>query len=952
MRNNIKKTFVSILVATTIATSASAALASKITVNIPHSIYETKTSDHLSSGVVHETILKFTTSGWWNINVLRVDLTDPHTDIKGLFNPNGIPNREKVSSMVERSNAIAGINGDYFNFAPMASAMGTLINEGEVISSPIERPYDLPTFFIDVLGQAKIGFVDRYTTVRNLRSEQIVFINTINKVTKDFDTVTLLNKHWGKNSIGNRFHNDLIEVVVEDNIVKDVRQGQPPTAIPENGYVLAIRGERHQDLHTFLVGDEIKLHVSTTPDVNSIKFAIGGGSTILKDGELSLTHINSKGNNPRTGIGISKDGEELILVTIDGRGSSFKGVSQELFGAILRDLGAYNALNLDGGGSTTMAVKPVDEDKVKVVNKPSDGGERPVVNGVGVFSDAPIGELSYIKVSTEDSNMFIDTSRTFKVKGYDEYHNPVVLDDSKLKFTHEGVGGEIEGNRFKAYSSGKATITAHYDDISASTDVKILGTVKHISTDLSNFNIDINSERKLPTFTARDANGYTAKVDSRDISFTTVNNIGHVNNGVFYSGDTSLAGALTAKLGDGLANILVSVGSNATLVQGFENLNNLSFAPYPTNVTGGISLSNDIKQGSNSLSLKYDFSNSDADTRAAYLNFTNSGSGLPLPGIPKKLGLWVKGDSNGSWLRGTIKDNKANSHTVDFAKSIDFDDWRYLTVDIPSNVNYPISLERVYVVETDTQKKHTGELLVDGLTASYPPTVGTVVLPNPSSLKDEKNKSSSIAQDGFSIGVAMEPKGLNDLVQYDATSKIKERFNKHKMSIFLGGSSAEFQKGLTSPSRINANSVYHRDRYGDVSFININTEKQGIRSTNSSQWTKLKNDLNSINTNNLIVFLSSPMYGTGGFTDVLEADLLHTLLGEVQQQGKNVFVVHGGSSTTTDLKDGIRYIGVNTKPISKPEDIYNLSMVEFIVNGSDITYEINPLFPKPQVKPQ
>ena len=43
-----------------------------------------------------------------------------------------------------------------------------------------------------------------------------------------------------------------------------------------------------------------------------------------------------------------------------------------MFGAILKDLGAYNAINLDGGGSTTMAIKPVDEQVSKVVNRPSD----------------------------------------------------------------------------------------------------------------------------------------------------------------------------------------------------------------------------------------------------------------------------------------------------------------------------------------------------------------------------------------------------------------------------------------------------------------------------------------------------------------------------------------------------------------------------------------------------
>ena len=72
-------------------------------------------------------------------------------------------------------------------------------------------------------------------------------------------------------------------------------------------------------LTSFSKGDVVNLEVQTVPDVEGIKFAIGGGSIILKNGELSLTNINSKGNEPRTGIGINKDSTELILVTIDGR---------------------------------------------------------------------------------------------------------------------------------------------------------------------------------------------------------------------------------------------------------------------------------------------------------------------------------------------------------------------------------------------------------------------------------------------------------------------------------------------------------------------------------------------------------------------------------------------------------------------------------------------------------
>ena len=115
MKKSTKKILLSLLAATTILTFSGSALADKITVTMPRVIYESTDSEHISSGVVHEKIMKFTDAGWWNINVLRINLKDQYTELKGLFNPSGMPIRDKVSTMVNKSGAIAAINGDYFN---------------------------------------------------------------------------------------------------------------------------------------------------------------------------------------------------------------------------------------------------------------------------------------------------------------------------------------------------------------------------------------------------------------------------------------------------------------------------------------------------------------------------------------------------------------------------------------------------------------------------------------------------------------------------------------------------------------------------------------------------------------------------------------------------------------------------------------------------------------------
>lgn len=949
MRKIIKKTCLSLLTAGLIFTAHVPVYANPITVTIPTKIYETNSSENISSGVRHENILRFTTEGWWNINVLRIDLNDNYTELKGLFNEKGLPNRDKVSSMVEKSGAVAGINGDYFDYQPLPSSLGTLINNGELISSPIGKPYTLPSFYITNQNNAGIEYLDRRMVVTNENNGQEVIINSVNKVSQNFDTVTLLNKHWGAKSIGNRFHNDLVEVLVLDGVVADVRIGGEAFDIPneDNSYVLAVRGTSLQNLN---IGDSVILELSTVPNVEEIKFAIGGGSIILKDGELALTNINSKGNEPRTGIGINKEQTELILVTIDGRDSSFKGVSQEMFGSILRELGAYNGLNLDGGGSSTMVVKPIDESKAKVVNKPSDGGERSVVNGVGVFSNAPQGELSYLKLKTDDNKMFLNSKRKFTVKGYDEYHNPVDIDETLVTFTSEGINGEFEGNTFKATSSGEGKIFANYNGVLGSIDINVLGEIAELNSNLSNLNIDFNSEQKLSSFYGKDKNGTKALVYLDDVQFNVIGNIGEVRDGVFYSGTEAAGGAITAKAGNGIANILVSVGSKGILVDGFETIENYNFSSYPENVTGNINLSNDARDGASSLSINYDFTQGE-NTRAAYLNFNSNGTeGLKFDGYPKKLGFWVKGDGSGTWLRGTLKDNSGNEHTLDFKKAIDFSDWQYVTANIPTNVSYPVRLQRIYIVETDSVKKPLGSILIDGLTAYYPTSVGNVTLPTPTKVKDELASKKAVAKDGFSFIVAAEPKGLDKLVGYNASSKLQSKISSNKIGIMLKGITPEFDKGLTNYALIDASNAYKINKHDDVIFFNLDSSKGGLRASNPSQWMQFIKDLEYRQETNFVILLPTPVFGTGGFSDKLEADLFHEKLIEAKKKGKNIFVVQGGSETKSELIDGIRYIQLYTKDLTKPEDIYNISVVEFVANGSDISYEISKVFPQPKVK--
>src|SRR5207249_189072 len=121
--------------------------------------------------------------------------------------------------------------------------------------------------------------------------------------------------------------------------------------------------------------------------------AVGGRPLIVDAGAVVNVGTCSSltcDRNPRTAAGITEDGSTLILAVVDGRSTVSAGMTTEELGGLMKDLGAWRALNLDGGGSSTMYVKSAGG----VVNSPSDGVERQVANHIGIQIVDPVGSLT------------------------------------------------------------------------------------------------------------------------------------------------------------------------------------------------------------------------------------------------------------------------------------------------------------------------------------------------------------------------------------------------------------------------------------------------------------------------------------------------------------------------------------------------------------------------------
>ena len=129
-------------------------------------------------------------------------------------------------------------------------------------------------------------------------------------------------------------------------------------------------------------GAVIKFSTRTMPDLARVNMAIGGGPALVREGKPmewgGMLHIR----HPRTALGWNKD--FIFLVEVDGRQRDLSvGMTFPEFAAYLIKLGCDEAINFDGGGSSTLWALG------NVMNSPSEGQERPAANALVVLRKKP-----------------------------------------------------------------------------------------------------------------------------------------------------------------------------------------------------------------------------------------------------------------------------------------------------------------------------------------------------------------------------------------------------------------------------------------------------------------------------------------------------------------------------------------------------------------------------------
>ncbi len=678
-------------------------------------------------------------------DVLVIDLHNPHVKLDVMTGVNGqFTKRQTIKGMAKDTAAVAGVNGDYYSVVAEGAPIGPQITNGQFLASPSY----LTGMYAFALTQDKKPVIDSFSFTGTVLAangqpyplagvNKTYYYTDPNKVHSHANALYMYTSVWGSAERANDGATKPTEVLVVDNVVTQISDKAALNMVPPvNGYILRASGKAAEYVMLNMqVGDILaatyQLVASNGANTDPANFSmmLGGHTILVNEGKttaFSRDVSSLGGNRSRTGIGYSKDGRYVYMMTVDNKGDS-KGMSLKEFQGFMVSVGVWKGLNLDGGGSTQMVARPLGDTAAVVVNELENGTARQVVNGLGVYTLAPAGQLAGMLIQGQKT-LFKNEKSIFALKAWDQYYNPLTTNAQDVKWTAtKGTGaGTFEADAFTASQAGTATIIATSNGIKQQTNIDIIGRdqINTMVFDSANFILSAGDSYELPVIVAT-IKGVKRTIPSELLSWefngfegTVTGNVVHVT-----SIDSTGIARIIARY-DGFSTMLTK---SAGVDKVFADFDGTSYEPQklvtPEQVLGNVRIASGLIVGepdNQALLFEYNFE-AGIGTKAVYAAFGSAG--IAIEGKPSRMKIDVMGDATLNWLRAEFVDANNKSHMVDIANPIDWFGWKSLNVNLEKyKMAYPIKLNRIYVVNPELgqdEREPIGFLAVDNIKLQY-----------------------------------------------------------------------------------------------------------------------------------------------------------------------------------------------------------------------------------------
>lgn len=682
--------------------------------------------------------------GWLDVDLLSVDLADGSNDLQ-LLTPDTVADTATVPEMAAGTGSVAAVNGDFFHISASGAALGGEVRDGEVRKGPDPGRTNHAGLTTDGLGSLA-SLVLAGTVTAGGTEHALAGLNQQGLGAG----VAVYTPEWGDvadltYAVGGQ-PATLVAVTGTPTAgtVVSVTSDLAAATIPDDGFLLLGRGATAAPLAGLRAGDPVSYALDLRGDAQ-MRVALAGGDVLVRDGVVPST-LNDVELAPRTAIGFGDDGETMYLLVVDGRQSDSRGTTIRETGDLLRDAGAEDGLNLDGGGSSTMLARSAGDADPTLVNDPSDGTLRADANGLGLTTAPGSGRPTGIRIAPVDAvtpgaaddvvglsdgldRVFPGLTRRLSATPHDETFGPAPAavrwtsdrtQTASVRQDADGaafVTGRRTGTTQVVASAGRST-----GAVRATSEVRVLGELQRLAVEPGTVALEDAGRSTRMVVVGYDADGFRAPVDPLDVTVTAADDVVDVTaDGVGYSVTATTGGestVLTVRVGDVVTYVPVTTGLATVDVEDFDFGGGVG-GWYASEVGApGPRLSSSLGRdgtAASALRLDYDFTG-DRSTRAAYMNAP--GLALPLPGEPRRVQMSVDGDGQGAWFRAVVRDAAGTSYTLNLteqATGVSWTGWRTVSAAVPAGVQYPLTLRQVYPVETVGAERYTGSIAVDDL---------------------------------------------------------------------------------------------------------------------------------------------------------------------------------------------------------------------------------------------
>lgn len=684
---------------------------------------------HIGPGTYYKNINYIADSGSFMINMLECRFDEEYLKVETADAGSSLVNKpvsyQALQKTGENRRVIGAVNGDYFDMKTVKGlTYGTSIVEGEiktaVDTSTVLGITDDNDCFIDTLNMEGIikykNIEIPITSVNRLRWADQAVIYT------PFFGKTTLNPVEGTDIILRNTELPLKADKVYSGVIERIVPNTKNTEIPSDGVVISLPAKAFSQFAGAAYGDKVSFCVNL--DRKNLKYTVSGSPRLLEGGRLSAELESRKDameRHPRTAIGIKEN--KLYMVTVDGRQPGYSdGMNLAEMAEFLLSQGVKDAINFDGGGSTTMVVRKQGDAAVKLVNNPSDGRERHVGNSIQLVSEAPLSEPVILRFG--DANVKIFKNSSFKPTFciMDKYYNVLAPAADKIRYGVDAKTAKIEkdGTYTSGSRPGKSNIYVVCGNAKGSMPVEIVDKVSSLAVTNGFVHLDPDEKVQMQV-KAFDEDGGEIIISPSAVKWTVDGGVGKVDaKGVFTAGKDNGSGRIIAALGTVTAEAGAKNGKSPVIVADFGTLDNIE-AKY---IRSTASLRHNMKDepvrfGKISLRLDYNFEDTEG-TSAAYVTFNKPAK---IIGKPIELGAWIYGDASNHWIRGTYINSAGEKKVFDLTKSggLDWKGWKFVYFELPENEKYPIALEQLYIAETEEERKNAGSIYFDDVMAIYKP---------------------------------------------------------------------------------------------------------------------------------------------------------------------------------------------------------------------------------------